>query len=237
MAVVGGLILIGYFGFVNIKKSEERSVWVGMARETAHQLGTPLTSMLGWIELLSEKPNDTNIQREIRRDIDRLKTVTERFNQIGSHASLTSCSVEPIIRDAVAYIGGRLPQLSSGEVKISVDYSDESQASVNPTLFAWVIENLLKNAVESMQGRGGEVKLQVGRFGKALVIDVADSGLGISRSEWRNVFRPGYTTKSRGWGLGLSLSRRIIEDIHLGRIFILESKARKGTVIRLQLPV
>ncbi len=234
VGVVGALILIGYFGFVNIKKSEERSVWVGMARETAHQLGTPLTSLLGWMELLSERPDDPHIRAEIARDLRRLETVAERFNQIGSRTPLTVKPLRPILDEAVDYIRRRLPRAAGGGVEITVDCPEGLCARVNPTLFEWVLENLLKNGVESLGGSGGRIKIEARLHGGRVNVDLADTGHGIPRSEWRNVFRPGYTTKPRGWGLGLSLTRRIIEDIHGGKVFILESRPVQGTVIRVQ---
>lgn len=238
VGVVGALILIGYFGFVNIKRSEERSVWVGMARETAHQLGTPLTSLLGWIELLEEKPDDPQIVTEIKHDLTRLETITERFNQIGSKALLTSLFLRSISDGAVEYVKRRLPQLSSGgEVVLNSNIPDNIKINVNVILFGWLLENLLKNGIESLGGKGGKIELHALSRGSKVIIDISDTGHGIPRSDWRNVFRPGYTTKSRGWGLGLSLARRIIEDIHRGKIFIAESKPGKGTTIRIQLPI
>lgn len=237
VVVVGGLILIGYFGFVNIKKSEERSVWVGMARETAHQMGTPLTSLLGWIELLAENPGDENIRVEMQKDIARLNTVAERFNRIGSTPALAPHLLQPIVNDAVSYIQQRLPQLSSGEVAIASDLPSGLQVRVHKDLFVWVIENLLRNAVESLHGKGGKIHIRCHEQAGKTLIDVTDDGTGIQRGDLRNVFRPGYTTKSRGWGLGLSLAKRIIEDIHHAKIFVLDSRANKGTTIRIQLPV
>jgi len=236
VTTVGGLILIGYFGFVNIKKSEERSVWIGMARETAHQMGTPLMSLLGWLELLDESSDVPTVRREMQCDIDRLNVVAERFNRIGSNAPLTSKTIEPIMSDAVAYIHRRLPQLAAGEVHIETELADNLTAKVNPDLFGWVMENLLRNGVEALKGKGGRIKVHAIQHGKRVILDVIDNGSGINRSDWRNIFRPGYSTKKRGWGLGLSLARRIVEDVHHGRILVLESKIDRGTTIRVQLP-
>lgn len=237
VAVVGGLILIGYLGFLSIKKSEERSIWVGMARETAHQLGTPLTSLYGWVELLKERPDDPSVREEIVNDLQRLSTVADRFNQIGSKAPLKPEPIRPIVEEALYYIKRRLPKTGGMEVNIDVDLVDDFQVNVNHTLFEWVLENLLKNGVEALRGRSGRVMLKGKKTDRKIIIDVADSGCGIPRRQWRNVFRPGYTTKERGWGLGLSLTRRIIEDVHGGRIYIVESGQDRGTVIRVQLPV
>jgi two-component system, NtrC family, sensor histidine kinase KinB len=239
--MVGGLILIGYIGFVNLKKSEERSVWVGMARETAHQMGTPLTSLYGWLELLDEEPENrpdiSTIRDEMESDINRLKTVAERFNRIGSKAGFLTVSVESIVENAVNYIRHRLPQLASGEVELESTFPSGMTIRVNPDLFGWVIENLLRNAVEALHGKGGKVTVRGSLKGNKIAFDVIDNGSGIGRSDWRNIFRPGYSTKKRGWGLGLSLARRIVEDIHRGKIMVVESKAGVGTVIRVLLPL
>jgi signal transduction histidine kinase len=233
--MVGGLILIGYLGFVAIKRSEERSVWVGMARETAHQMGTPLTSLMGWIELLVDKPDDPQIPIEMQHDIERLKDVAERFNRIGSTSSTKSISLNTSIESAVEYIRHRLPQLSQGEVKILLNLPPDFTAKANRHLLGWVFENLLRNGVEALQGEGGIISVTGKVRGKRVIIDVKDQGVEISRRHWRDIFRPGYSTKKRGWGLGLSLAKRIIEDVHKGKISVHESRIDKGTTIRVQL--
>ena len=235
--IVGCLALIGYLGFVSIKKSEERSVWVGMARETAHQLGTPLTSLYGWIELLGERPADPALRGEIERDLERLKTVAERFNQIGSNSPLAEKSLKPAIDEAAAYIRRRIPQTVGAAVTIETELEEGLSAKYNPTLFGWVLENLLKNAIESMKGQAGAVWVKGYRRNQTITLDVTDSGTGVPRNHWKDIFRPGYTTKSRGWGLGLSLTKRIVEDTHRGKIFVAESSEGKGTTIRIQLRI
>ncbi len=240
IALAGVLVLIGYVGFVNIKKSEQRFVWVGMARETAHQMGTPLTSLMGWVELLSEKGREDDelatIKNEMQSDIERLSTVAERFNRIGSRPRPEKREIYPVVESAVSYIQRRLPQISTGEVKIGIDMPQDLTAKINPDLFSWVIENLLRNGVEALHGSGGTIKVKGFRYGRKSIIDVEDSGAGIQRYQWRNIFRPGYSTKKRGWGLGLSLARRIVEDMHKGKIFVQESKIGKGTTIRIVVP-
>lgn len=233
--IVGCLVLIGYVGFMSIKKSEERSVWVGMARETAHQLGTPLTSLYGWIELLSERPADPALRGEIERDLERLKTVAERFNQIGSNAPLTDKPLVTVVNEAAAYIRRRIPQSVGVAVMIKTDIEEGLMARYNPTLFGWVLENLLKNSIEAMKGQAGTVLVKGYRRNDLIFLDVTDSGMGIPRKRWKDIFRPGYTTKSRGWGLGLSLTKRIVEDMHSGKISVVESTEGKGTTIRIQL--
>jgi signal transduction histidine kinase len=235
VAVVGTLVLIGYLGFVSIKKNEERSLWIGMARETAHQLGTPLTSLYGWIELLGERPADETLRGEIGRDLERLKTVAERFNQIGSNAPLAMLPLTPAIEEAVAYISRRIPKSNASAVSIKTELQTDISARFNPTLFGWVLENLLKNSVEALKSQTGQVTVRSYRDSGKIVIDVIDTGSGIPRRRWKDVFRPGYTTKARGWGLGLSLTKRIVEDLHHGKIFVAESVVDKGTTIRVVL--
>jgi len=233
--IIGGLVLIGYLGFVSIKKSEERSVWVGMARETAHQLGTPLTSLYGWIELLGERPVDPGLKAEIERDLERLKMVAERFNQIGSNAPLSEKPLAPVVEEAVAYIRRRIPQTVGAVVTLETELEENITVKINPMLFGWALENLLKNAVEAMKGQEGRVIVKGCRRGENVILDVADNGIGIPKRLRKDVFRPGYTTKMRGWGLGLSLVRRIVEDLHRGKVFITESAEGKGTTVRIVL--
>ena len=237
VAVVGGLVLIGYLGFVSIKRSEEWFVWVGMARETAHQLGTPLSSLLGWVELLEERPDDPELRREIVRDLERLKTVADRFNRIGSRPPLEAQPLKSIVDDAVAYISRRLPNLKESRVDTVIHVPDQLSAPVDRTLLTWVLENLMKNGIEALRGEAGSITVTATQRARWLFLDVSDSGCGIPRRLWRNVFRPGYTTKERGWGLGLSLARRIITDVHRGKIFVLNSVPDEGTTMRIQLRV
>lgn len=236
IAVVGGLILIGYLGFLNIKKSEERSVWVGMARETAHQLGTPLTSLYGWYELLGERPGDPETRAEMKHDLERLTIVAERFNQIGSHTKLKTVQAHELIEEASNYIKRRLPRAGKGSVRIDVNIPSDLTLNANPTLLGWVIENLLKNGIEALRGKSGSVEIRGYSKANKVILDITDNGCGIPHREWRNVFRPGFSTKGRGWGLGLSLARRIIEDVHKGKIGVFDSSPEKGTVIQIQFP-
>ncbi len=202
-------------------------------------MGTPLTSLLGWIELLKEagRENDEilEIRDEMKSDILRLNTVAERFQRIGSKSVLKNSNLHPIIAEATDYIKNRLPQLSSGEVSITQDVPSNLTAEVNKELFSWVLENLLRNGVESLQGKGGDVKIVARQKDSKTIIEIADTGIGISRSEWRNIFRPGYSTKKYGWGLGLSLARRIVTDVHFGKINVIESKVNRGTTFRIKI--
>lgn len=233
--LVGGLIWIGYFGFSSIKKSEERSVWVGMAKESAHQLGTPLTSLMGWVELLDDSTG-SDIKQEMKRDLSRLSTVAERFSKIGSQPSLEQLALLPIVKEAAGYIRRRVPQMGGKAIKVDIDIPEDIVISVNKTLFGWVLENLFKNAVEAFKGESGTVSVNAFEKNSKVYLDIKDNGPGIPRLHWHDVFRPGYTTKKRGWGLGLSLTRRIVKEMHNGEINITESNPGSGTVFRIKLP-
>ncbi|HMV26986.1 MAG TPA: ATP-binding protein [bacterium] len=237
IGLVGAFILIGYIGFSNIKRSEQRSIWVGMAKETAHQLGTPLSSMLGWIELLreqSEKRESTmKILQEMEVDLRRLDRVVARFSQIGSASDLRRQPVVSILQETAGYFRRRLPQTK--QIVIEENYDGDPAIFINAQLLGWVIENLVKNAVDAIEKPQGVIKLSLSKSGDSVYIDVADDGRGIDPDNFKNVFRPGFSTKKRGWGLGLSLAKRIVEDYHRGKIFVKESRPGLGTTMRIQL--
>lgn len=228
-------ILIGYIGFKNIKNSEQRSVWVGMARETAHQLGTPLSSLLGWTELLKSKSVDSRLISEMEKDISRLEKVTARFSQIGSEIKIERARLIPIIEESIDYYQRRLPQQGK-RVELKGEYSDDVSAMVNPHLLEWVVENLIRNSLDAIAEGDGSVTVSLRKQDDMAVIDIIDTGKGIEPANRRNVFRPGYTTKPRGWGVGLSLARRIVEDYHAGKLSVQESQPGKGTVMRITIP-
>lgn len=235
------LIGIGYLTYRSINRSEKSNLWVGMAKEAAHQLGTPLSSLYGWVHLLKEKNKEKedalSIVYEIEKDIGRIKSIAERFNKIGSEPELKSVRIEPIVDQVIEYMIRRLPQLGK---KVDVRKSIRSNAKVqlNPELFQWAIENLIKNSMDAINEstKDSFISVKVFENGDRLVIDVEDSGMGIDRKFVNEIFKPGYSTKKRGWGLGLSLTKRIIEDYHNGKIFVLRSETDKGTVIRITLP-
>ncbi len=241
LAIISALAfgLIGYIGFSYIKKSEQQFIWVGMAKETAHQLGTPLTSIAGWLELLqmNDELKQTAIE-EIQKDLQRLNKVANRFSKIGSKPRVTKTDLVPIIESVVEYFNRRLPN-SQKRVKIETTFRDPKlMASVNEDLFSWVLENLIKNAIDAMRsGVEGKITIVAGiePEKRELYIDVIDNGKGIASHEKRKVFKPGFSTKKRGWGLGLSLAKRIIENYHGGRLFLKESKPNKGSVFRISL--
>ena len=230
-------VLIGYIGFSQIKRSEQRNIWVGLSKETAHQLGTPISSINGWIEILKEEPHKLNsILTEIELDIKRLTKVASRFSQIGSMPSVKLKPVLPILHHAVVYYHKRLPKLNK-KIFINENYRSEAMANLNSDLFEWVIENLIKNALDAMEGKDGEILLSVTLSPdlKLVHIDVQDNGKGINPHDKQNVFKPGFSTKTRGWGLGLSLAKRIVEDYHHGKLFIKDTRLGEGTTFRITL--
>lgn len=229
--IVGLFVFIAYWLFSIARKAEQNQVWVGMAKETAHQLGTPLSSLIAWMELLKNKINDEQITGEINKDISRLETITERFSKIGSAPKLVKQNVVVVIGKSVDYIKSRSPE----KVVFSIHAkSDEIMALLNISLFEWVIENLCKNAIDAMNGVG-KINIEISDQMQYVYIDVSDTGKGIPKSKYKTVFEPGFTTKQRGWGLGLSLSKRIIENYHSGKIFVKRSEADKGTTFRIVL--
>ncbi|MFN3822087.1 MAG: sensor histidine kinase, partial [bacterium] len=234
--LAGGLILIGYFGFIAIKRGEERAVWIGLARETAHQLGTPLTALLGWHQILKENEGTRNLAEEMERDLERMKMVVERFQQIGSEPQLVRTVLNPWIERAVEYLQNRFPVVLGNRIDIQKQVPPELNAKVSPILFEWVLENLIRNAAEAMKGKEGKILIRAKTERKKVIIEVEDEGVGIPRRRWREIFRSGFSTKERGWGLGLSLAKRIIEDFHRGRIEVAESEPNRGTVMRITLP-
>jgi signal transduction histidine kinase len=238
IGLAAAFVLIAYLGFTYIKRSEQSNIWVGMAKETAHQLGTPLSSMLGWMDLLrSQAPDTPELQesmREMENDIDRLNKVTARFSKIGSTPDLREEDLASIITSVIAYMSKRIPRTTK-KVDIRIETPGEFRAKVNRELFEWVLENLTKNALDAMEEPGGSISFALSTAGNKTFIDVTDTGKGIDPKLHKEVFRPGYTTKKRGWGLGLSLSKRIIEDYHKGRLFVKQSVPGSGTTFRIRL--
>lgn len=231
LAVIGLFLLIAYTLFSTSRKSEQNQVWVGMAKETAHQLGTPLSSLLAWLEYLDMKGVDKTMVNEIRQDVKRLETITERFSKIGSIPVLSKENIFEVLEKSVNYLKTRTSQ----NVSYSINTSDKNlTAQLNVPLFEWVIENLCRNAVDAMDGKGS-ILITISDQMQFVYIDVGDTGKGISKSKFKTVFDPGFTTKKRGWGLGLSLSKRIIENYHFGKIFVKRSEHEKGTTFRIVL--
>ncbi|MBI5059089.1 HAMP domain-containing histidine kinase [candidate division KSB1 bacterium] len=229
-------VIIGYVGFSSIRRSEERMVWVGLAKETAHQLGTPLTSLMGWTELLKGGGDVQHAVVEMERDMVRLERVTARFSQIGSEPVMTATRLRDVVQETVNYFQSRLPRTDK-PISLQIDFPCDPVVNLNRGLFGWVLENLIKNSIDALRQSGGEIQVSCELHGDTVNIDVADNGPGIQAKHRRLVFRPGFTTKTRGWGLGLSLARRIVEEYHGGRLFIKETSHGRGTVMRICLRV
>lgn len=236
------IVMIGYLSFSYLKRSEQSNIWVGMAKETAHQLGTPLSSLLGWAEFLrlsADQPGEvTKIAGEIERDIERLNRIAVRFSKIGSIPDLKPQNLVAVISDVMNYFEGRMPHLRRN-IRLELESKeDEIILPINRELFEWVLENLIKNAFEAIESKDGLIKIRIERGrGETAIVDVSDTGKGFEMRRRKDVFRPGFSTKARGWGLGLSLARRIIEDYHHGKLFVKDSAPGKGTTFRMRLPL
>ncbi len=232
LAVVLFFVALAVFALLASKRAEQNRVWAGLSKETAHQLGTPISSLMAWVEVLKEEyPNDSLIP-ELDKDVSRLRLISDRFSKIGSKPELALTSLSGVLAHVVDYIDRR----TSHNVVIGCRMPDHDvMVNINAALFEWVIENLCKNAVDAMNGGPGTISIVVTEAGQGVTIDVADTGKGISKKNIKNVFRPGFTTKKRGWGLGLSLAKRIIEEYHQGRIFVKSSEVGAGTIFRIEL--
>ena len=229
-------IIIGYIGFSNIKRSEQSNIWVGMAKETAHQFGTPISSLMGWLEMLKmsykEQDKVIDIADEIENDVQRLNKITYRFSKIGSKPEIKEKIVFEEVKRVVDYFQRRLPQ-SGKSVELTLSGNQDASAEINSELFEWVIENLIKNALDAIENKNGKISITVSTNQSKVEIDVSDNGKGIEMKRRRDIFRPGYSTKRRGWGLGLSLSKRIIESYHKGKIFVKTSAPGEGTTFKI----
>jgi signal transduction histidine kinase len=229
-------ILIAYSSFSYIKRSEQSNIWVGMSKETAHQLGTPISSLMGWNEILKMNYNSPDrvldTAEEIESDLTRLNKITTRFSKIGSKPELSPNSPYEVIQKVVNYFQRRLPQTGKS-VSINLEGSKEAKAMINSELFEWVIENLIKNALDAIEHKEGKINFVVRKINSQLEIEISDNGKGIETGKRKDVFRPGYSTKKRGWGLGLSLSKRIVQDYHRGKIFVKNSVIDEGTTFKI----
>jgi len=233
LGVVTVFLLVALLALLSTKRAEQNKVWVGLTKETAHQLGTPISSLMAWMAVMRETHPDDALIDEMEADVRRLEMVAERFSKIGSAPKLHPETVGPIVERVAEYIARRIPK----SVKLTVDLRDESELiPISAPLVEWVVEVLCKNAADAMPGVG-QIGISGEKVGDRYVIDVTDTGKGIERKHHKTVFRPGFTTKQRGWGLGLSLAKRIIEEYHHGRIYVLRSAPGEGTVFRIELPI
>ncbi|MBZ4657756.1 MAG: hypothetical protein JG771_892 [Methermicoccus sp.] len=232
LLVIAIFVALAFFGLYSSQRAEQNKVWMGLSKETAHQLGTPISSLLAWTEYLKLKSGiDESLAGEIEKDVERLNRIAERFSKIGSNPDLHSTSVQRVVTDSVSYLQNRI----SRKISIEYDFPESPVLSpLNASLFAWVIENIVKNAVDAMEGQG-RITFALEQKGKFIFLDISDTGKGIPRSKQKTVFSPGFTTKQRGWGLGLSLAKRIVEQYHRGKIFVKASEIGKGTTFRIVL--
>ncbi|MBR4584049.1 MAG: HAMP domain-containing histidine kinase [Bacteroidales bacterium] len=230
LVLIGIFIIMGYVVFNVSRRSEQNHVWLGMSKETAHQLGTPISSLMAWLEIMREEHGETEMFREIEKDVKRLEKIAARFSKIGSKPNLHEKELTECIRNTVTYLKTRIP--STVHIETNIDEYGLIFLPLNVELFEWVIENLCKNAVDAI-GTNGTIRISLDDSEKHVGIEISDTGKGISKSDFKNVFKPGYTTKNRGWGLGLSLAKRIVEEYHGGKIFVKSSELGKGTTFRI----
>ena len=232
LSVVMLFVLIAIFALLSFKKTEQNRVWVGLSKETAHQLGTPISSLMAWNELLKDKYKDDELISEMEKDVNRLQMVAERFSKIGSMPEPVQADMVGVLDGVIDYVEHRSP----ATVKFIRNFPNPPvNAKVNASLFGWVIENICKNAVDAMSGKG-KLTIKLTEEKNYVIIDVTDTGKGIAKNSWRSVFDPGYTTKERGWGLGLSLAKRIVTEYHKGKIYVAHSELGKGTTFRIEIP-
>lgn len=239
LGLIAAFVLFGYFAFSASRRAEQNRVWLGMAKETAHQLGTPITAILGWVETLKavneDRPDNIEMLQELKKDIDRLELVADRFSKIGASPELQRTNIFDELEECKNYMQRRSPR------KVSFNFPKPAenppiQVNINSHLFDWVIENLLRNAIDAMEQGEGNIAAQVYEKGAYACIEISDTGKGIPANRLKTVFKPGYSTKKRGWGLGLSLSKRIIEQYHSGKIYVKKSELGKGSVFMIMLP-
>jgi len=236
LSIIGLFLGAAYAVFSTSRRAEQNRVWVGMSKETAHQLGTPISSLVAWVEYLRESNEAKalgSVLEEMDKDVQRLETIAERFSKVGSAPDLHAVDLRLALQESVEYIRRRS---SVSKVDIRMDFPDAPiHAAINEPLFAWVVENLLKNALDAMEG-SGSINLKLGQKNQVIWVDIHDSGKGIPKNRWQKVFEPGFSTKKRGWGLGLTLTRRIVENYHAGKVFVKDSQPGQGTTFRIELP-
>ena len=235
IGVVALFIFIGFIAFNSIRNSEKRNIWVGMARETAHQLGTPVSALMGWVDRLRTHPEEsTNVVKEMESDLKRLEQIGSRFSKMGSDSELKSISLKELVDRQSVYLKKRLPLLKK-EIALTVSGIDNISIDGNEILLGWAIENVIRNGIDSIQSEKGKVDISISSDDVSGIIQIQDSGAGILKKDWKNIFRPGFSTKERGWGLGLSLVNRIINEIHDGEIKVLHSKIGFGTCFEIRI--
>jgi len=233
---IGIFILFGFIGFSFIRNSEKQHIWVGLSRETAHQLGTPVSALLGWLDYL--KNDNSNIEKilpEMESDIERLQQVSRRFSKMGSNPEMEFFDLSKRIEGVLFYLNRRIPTLGK-KVDLVNDIDPDIKIMANGTLISWTIENLIRNSIDSISGEAGLIRISMSQDQNNVKIRISDNGCGVPKKDWKNIFRPGFSTKKSGWGLGLSLCQRIINEVHKGDIYVLESKINSGTVFEINIP-
>ena len=232
LGVVMLFVIVAIFALLTSKRAEQNKVWVGLSKETAHQLGTPISSLMAWTTILKETYPEDELLPEMDKDVKRLQLIADRFSKIGSVSETVPSSLNDVLRHVVDYMDRR----TSKKIEMKIELpADDIIINLNASLFEWVIENLCKNAVDAMGGKLGSITLRLEETDKRAIVEVIDTGKGIKKKDIRNVFRPGFTTKKRGWGLGLSLAKRIVEEYHHGKIYVKSSEVGKGTTFRIEL--
>ena len=235
--MVAIFIFIGFLGFNSIRENEKRQIWVGMARETAHQLSTPISALIGWVERIKSHPNDAlNTANEMKSDMVRLEQIAERFSQMGSKSVLKRISINNLIDVQIKYLRKRIPSLGK-DTELNVSKSKDIFILGNEILLGWAIENIIRNGIDSIKSSKGKVDITVAKEGNYACLDITDNGIGINKKDWKNIFKPGFSSKKRGWGLGLSLVKRIINEIHHGTIKVVSSTIGRGTTIQIKLDI
>ena len=233
---IGIFVCIGFIGFSFIRNNEKQNIWIGLSRETAHQLGTPVSALLGWLEYLKNKKTAIDeVLPEIESDIDRLQQISRRFSKMGSSPETESFNISDKVNNTLDYLEKRMPSLGL-KVELINNIDTDIIINANGTLISWAIENLIRNGIDSIKNDSGRITINMDDSTASIKIHVTDNGCGIPKKDWKNIFRPGFSTKKSGWGLGLSLCHRIINDVHQGRICVLESKIDEGTTFEIAIP-
>ena len=231
-AVIALFLIVAFVAFASLKNAEQNKVWIGLSKETAHQLGTPISSLIAWTELLKTSSDHQKYLPEICKDIERLHTIANRFSKVGSQPELQHTNLTELLEQSLRYMRPRISKQINLELNLP---TDAVYADINPTLMGWVVENLTKNAVDAMEGKG-TLRVEMKQDEKQIIIDFHDTGRGVEHRDYKKVFRPGYTTKQRGWGLGLSLVKRIIHEYHKGKVYVKQSEINVGSTFRIELP-
>ncbi|MDP6628444.1 MAG: HAMP domain-containing sensor histidine kinase [Candidatus Marinimicrobia bacterium] len=235
IGAVALFIFVGFIGFNAIRNSEKRNIWVGMAKETAHQLGTPVSALMGWVDRIKMHPEESKIVvDEMESDLERLNQIGNRFSNMGSDATLNPISLKSLVNEQTVYLKKRMPSLGK-QIKLTVNAPDDITVLGNPTLLGWAIENVIRNGMDSIKHDQGKVSITVSGLGEHGILYIQDNGSGIDKKNWKNIFRPGFSTKQQGWGLGLSLVNRIINEIHGGHIAVIQSEPDIGTTFEIRL--